>query len=137
MGRWIQSLTDGGINLPVRLVTRNQTDRDGKGGTGDSVGKLSKHRVLFAGIFSPLLALVLNIIFIQALLALSSNPESNWRCRLFISSSALPIPFLATLVLALKITAAYCEARSGRPCPFKAVTQHGNARRTGPDVQQP
>jgi cytochrome c biogenesis protein CcmG, thiol:disulfide interchange protein DsbE len=72
------------------------------GGTEDSVGKLSKHRVLVAGIFSPLFALVLNIIFIQVLLALSSNPENNWRLRLFISSLALPIPFLATLVLASK-----------------------------------
>ena len=66
------------------------------------MGKLSKHRVLVAGIFSPLFALVLNIIFIQTLLALSSNPENNWRLRLFISSLALPVPFLATLVLALK-----------------------------------
>ena len=63
---------------------------------------MSKHRVLVAGILSPLLALVLNIIFIQTLLALSSNPENNWRFRLFISSLALPVPFLATLVLALK-----------------------------------
>ena len=66
------------------------------------MGKVSKHRVLVAGIFSPLLALVLNIIFIQTLLALSSNPENNWRFRLFISSLALQVPFLATLVLALK-----------------------------------
>ena len=64
--------------------------------------KISKHRVLVAGILSPLLALVLNIIFIQILLALSSNPENNWRFRLFISSLALPVPFLATLMLALK-----------------------------------
>jgi peroxiredoxin len=49
-----------------------------------------------------LLALVLNIVFIQTLLALSSNPENNWRLRLFISSLALLVPFLATLALALK-----------------------------------
>ena len=73
-----------------------------RSGTEDSVGNLSKHRVLVAGIFSPLLALVLNIILIQTLLALSSNPENNWRFRLFISSLALPVPFLATLALALK-----------------------------------
>lgn len=66
------------------------------------MGNLSKHRVLVAGIFSPLLALVLNIILIQTLLALSSNPENNWRFRLFISSLALPVPFLATLALAMK-----------------------------------
>ena len=66
------------------------------------MGRVSKHRVLVVGIFSPLLALLLNIIFIQVLLALSSNPENNWRFRLFVSSLALPVPFLATLVLALK-----------------------------------
>ena len=68
----------------------------------DSVNKISKHRVLVAGMFSPLVALVLNIILIQVLLALSPNPENNWRFRLFVSSLALPVPFLATLVLALK-----------------------------------
>jgi cytochrome c biogenesis protein CcmG/thiol:disulfide interchange protein DsbE len=66
------------------------------------VTKLSKYRVLLVGIFSPLLAVVLNIIFIQILLALSPNPESNWRFRLLVSSLALPVPFLATLMLASK-----------------------------------
>jgi cytochrome c biogenesis protein CcmG/thiol:disulfide interchange protein DsbE len=66
------------------------------------VRKLSKYRVLLLGIFSPLLAVVLNIIFIQILLALSPNPESNWRFRLLVSSLALPVPFLATLILASK-----------------------------------
>jgi hypothetical protein len=66
------------------------------------VTKLSKYRVLLVGIFSPLLAVVLNIIFIQILLALSPNPESNWRFRLVVSSLALPVPFLATLMLASK-----------------------------------
>ena len=113
----------------------------------DSVGKVSKHRVLVAGIFSPLLALVLNIVLIQTLLALSSNPENNWRFRLFISSLALPVPFLATLVLALKdrrhgasfsfredrfgdrgtFNATYREACDGRARPFETVTQHGDA----------
>jgi cytochrome c biogenesis protein CcmG, thiol:disulfide interchange protein DsbE len=66
------------------------------------VANLSKYRVLLVGILSPLLALVLNIIFIQTLLALSPNPESNWRFRLLVSSLALPVPFLMTLMLALK-----------------------------------
>jgi cytochrome c biogenesis protein CcmG/thiol:disulfide interchange protein DsbE len=66
------------------------------------VANSSKHRVLIAGILSPVLALVLNVIFIQALLAVSAHPESNWRFRLVVSSLALPIPFLATLVLAMR-----------------------------------
>ena len=64
--------------------------------------KLSKHRVLLIGVLSPLLALVFNVILIQTLLALSPNPESNWRFRLLVSSLALPVPFLITLMLALK-----------------------------------
>jgi peroxiredoxin len=66
------------------------------------MANLSKYRVLLAGFLSPLLALVLNVIFIQTLLALSPDPESNWRFRLLVSSLALPLPFLATLLLALR-----------------------------------
>jgi len=66
------------------------------------VANLSKYPVLLVGVLSPLLALVLNIICIQTLLALSPNPESNWRFRLLVSSLALPVPFLMTLMLALK-----------------------------------
>jgi cytochrome c biogenesis protein CcmG/thiol:disulfide interchange protein DsbE len=66
------------------------------------VANPSKYRVLLVGILSPLLALLLNIIVIQTLLALSPNPESNWRFRLLVSSLALPVPFLMTLLLALK-----------------------------------
>jgi peroxiredoxin len=53
-------------------------------------------------VLSPLLALVLNVILIQILLALSPNPENNWRFRLFFSSLGLPVPFLVTLMLAAK-----------------------------------
>lgn len=63
---------------------------------------MSKYRVFFAGILSPVLALVLNIALIQGLLALSPNPERNWRFRLIVSSLALPVPFLITLLLAVK-----------------------------------
>jgi hypothetical protein len=61
---------------------------------------LSKHRVLLSGVLSPLLALVLNVILIQILLVLSSDPERNWRFRLVVSTLALLIPFLITLMLA-------------------------------------
>jgi len=61
---------------------------------------LSKHRVLLSGVLSPLLALVLNVILIQILLVLSSDPERNWRFRLVVSTLALPIPFLITLMVA-------------------------------------
>jgi peroxiredoxin len=63
---------------------------------------LSKHRVLFLGILSPILAILLNVIVIQVLLALSSNPEANWRFRLIVSTLAFPVPFFIALVLVLK-----------------------------------
>lgn len=78
-----------------------QTDRDDRV-RRTVVPHISKYRVLLAGIFSPVLALVLNIALIQTLIALSPNPESNWRFRLIVSSLALPVPFLITLILALK-----------------------------------
>jgi cytochrome c biogenesis protein CcmG, thiol:disulfide interchange protein DsbE len=68
----------------------------------DSVPNLSKYRVLLFGILSPPLALVFNVIVIQILLALSPNPENNWRFRLLVSSLALPVPFLMTLILAVR-----------------------------------
>jgi cytochrome c biogenesis protein CcmG, thiol:disulfide interchange protein DsbE len=73
-----------------------------RGGAKDSVPDLSRYRVLLSGILSPLLALVLNVFVIQILLALSPNPENNWRFRLLASSLALPVPFFLTLILALK-----------------------------------
>jgi cytochrome c biogenesis protein CcmG, thiol:disulfide interchange protein DsbE len=63
---------------------------------------LKKHRLLLIGIFSPLLAIVLNIVVIQILLAVTSRPESNWRFRLIVSSLALPVPFLVALLWARK-----------------------------------
>jgi cytochrome c biogenesis protein CcmG, thiol:disulfide interchange protein DsbE len=66
------------------------------------VPNVLKYRVLLAGILSPVLALVLNIALTQTLIALSPTPESNWRFRLIVSSLALPIPFLITLILAVK-----------------------------------
>jgi thiol-disulfide isomerase/thioredoxin len=69
---------------------------------GGQLFNLSKHRVLLAGILSPFLALALNVTAIQILLALSRDPESNWRLRLLVSSLVLPIPFIITLMLAWK-----------------------------------
>jgi peroxiredoxin len=66
------------------------------------MGKLSRYRVLIVGILSPVLAVVLNVIVIQILLALSPHPESNWRFRLAVSSLTLPVPFLLTALLAAK-----------------------------------
>lgn len=76
------------------------------------MANFSKYRVLVLGILSPVLAVVLNVVLIQSLLALSPNPESNWRLRLIISSVGLVIPFLATLLLAMK---KWRREKLGRP----------------------
>jgi hypothetical protein len=99
-GGWVK-LAQGWYKKSAPLVVINsQLAANARATQDDSPGKkcysanLSKYRVLLAGIFSPLLPLVLNVLFIQTLLALSPNPESNWRFRLLVSSLALPVPFL-------------------------------------------
>jgi cytochrome c biogenesis protein CcmG, thiol:disulfide interchange protein DsbE len=77
-----------------------ETESSRRGGV--LVPNLTKYRVLLLGIFSPLLALVLNVILIQILLAVTYDPENNWRFRLLVSSLVLPLPFLLTLLLATK-----------------------------------
>jgi thiol-disulfide isomerase/thioredoxin len=91
-----------GINSPTQPTSEPGLIKLIHAGKKSCVANLSKYRLLVAGILSPLLALLLNVIFIQTLLALSPNPESNWRFRLIVSSLALPLPFLATLILALR-----------------------------------
>jgi cytochrome c biogenesis protein CcmG/thiol:disulfide interchange protein DsbE len=71
-------------------------------GKKSSLANPFRYRVLLVGVLSPLLALVLNVVFIQTLLALSADLDSNWRFRLVVSSLALPVPFLLTVMLALK-----------------------------------
>ena len=73
---------------------------------------------------------------------------------MFVSSLALPLPFLATLIFAVRdrrqgrsfslrenrfgnrgvFAAAYRQARAGRPCPLETITQHGHARCASPAV---
>jgi peroxiredoxin len=96
------ALPADGINSLTRPDARPGLNKIIRTGKKSCMANLSKYRVLLAGILSPVLALVLNVIFIQTLLALSPNPESNWRFRLLVSSLALPLPFLATLLLAFR-----------------------------------
>lgn len=77
-------------------------DQNDGAGKKSSLANPFRYRVLLVGVLSPLLALVLNVVFIQTLLALSRDPDSNWRFRLVVSSLALPVPFLLTVMLALK-----------------------------------
>jgi len=64
--------------------------------------KLSKYRVLISGIVSPLAAIFLYAVVSQALLRASADPEKNWLSRLAIATLAMTVPFVCTLVLAIK-----------------------------------
>jgi hypothetical protein len=69
--------TVGGVNFLIRLGAKTRMSKLIRAGKKSCVANLSKYRVLLAGIPSPLLALVLNVIFILRLLALSLNPAKQ------------------------------------------------------------
>ena len=70
------------------------------------MGKLHKYRVLISGILSPLAALFLYAIVYAALTSFSADLEKDWLRRLSLSTLAMAVPFLFTLALAGKTTAA-------------------------------
>lgn len=61
----------------------------------------SKHRVLIAGIISPLAALFLYTIVYTTLTHFSTDLEKDWLQRLSLSILAMTLPFFATLALAM------------------------------------
>jgi peroxiredoxin len=71
-------------------------------GTGLVVSKLSKHRVLIAGILSPVAALFLYGLVYSALTRYSSDREKDWQFRLTVSTVAMLLPFVLTAFLAWK-----------------------------------
>ena len=66
------------------------------------MSRLSRYRVLVAGIVSPLAALFLYVLVYSTLTYLSSDLEKDWLFRLTVSTLMLAVPFLVTLVLAVK-----------------------------------
>jgi thiol-disulfide isomerase/thioredoxin len=64
--------------------------------------KLSKHRVLICGILSPLAALFLYALVYGTLTRYSADLERDWLLRLSASTLAMTVPFLVTLILAVK-----------------------------------
>jgi peroxiredoxin len=63
--------------------------------------RLSKFRVLISGILSPLAALFLYVLVYSILKRASSDLEKDWLFRLSLSASAMLLPFLVTLALAI------------------------------------
>jgi len=66
------------------------------------MAKLTKYRVLIVGVSSPLAALFLYVLVYSVLKRLSSDLEKDWLFRLSLSAVAMTLPFLVTLVLAMK-----------------------------------
>jgi len=64
--------------------------------------KLSKHSVLLCGILSPVAALILYALVYGTLTRFSAGLEKDWLFRLSVSTLAMTIPFLATVVLAMR-----------------------------------
>jgi thiol-disulfide isomerase/thioredoxin len=64
--------------------------------------KLSRYRVLGFGLISPLAALFLYALVYATLTQQSSNLEKDWLFRLSLSTVAMTVPFLVTLVFALR-----------------------------------
>ncbi|HEX4425069.1 MAG TPA: TlpA disulfide reductase family protein [Terriglobales bacterium] len=64
--------------------------------------KLLKHLVLICGILSPFAALFLYGLVYGTLTSYSTDLEKDWLFRLSISTLAMTVPFLITLVLAIR-----------------------------------
>jgi thiol-disulfide isomerase/thioredoxin len=72
------------------------------GGQIEATMKLSKHRVLLCGMFSPVLAPILYAVVYGTLKRFSADLEKDWLFRLSVSTVAMSIPFLATVAVALR-----------------------------------
>jgi peroxiredoxin len=66
------------------------------------MNKVSKYRVLIAGILSPFAALFLYSLVYMMLTEHSADLEKDWLFRLSMSALAMTVPFLVTLLLAVK-----------------------------------
>lgn len=64
--------------------------------------KLSRHRVLVCWILSPLAALFLYALVYGTLTRYSADLDKDWLLRLSLSTLAMTVPFLVTLILAVK-----------------------------------
>jgi thiol-disulfide isomerase/thioredoxin len=66
------------------------------------MGKILKNHVLIVGLLSPVLALVLYAIVYSALTSASSDREHDWLFRLAVSTLAMTVPFIVTVILLLR-----------------------------------
>lgn len=66
------------------------------------MGRLARYRVLFCGLLSPPAAIFFYAAVNGTLMKLSPDHEKDWPLRLSVSTLAMTVPFLVTLLLALK-----------------------------------
>lgn len=66
------------------------------------MSKLSRYRVLIAGILSPLAALLCYALIYSVLTAASRDPEKDWLVRLCISTLGMAVPLVIALAIARK-----------------------------------
>jgi peroxiredoxin len=78
------------------------------------VSRLSKYRVLIAGILSPLVALFLYVLVYGTLTRYSADLEKDWLLRLSLSTLAMTVPFVITVALAIKDGRAQAFSLSGK-----------------------
>jgi thiol-disulfide isomerase/thioredoxin len=76
--------------------------------------KLSNYRVLVSGILSPLAALFFYGLVYATLTRGSVDREKDWLFRLSLSTLAMTVPFLVTLVLAIKDRRQHALSLSGK-----------------------
>ena len=76
--------------------------------------KLSKHRVLICGILSPLAALFLYALVYGTLTRYSADLDKDWLLRLSVSTLVMTVPFLVTLILAIKDGRRHTFSLSGK-----------------------
>lgn len=91
------------------------------------MAKLSRHFVLFCGILSPILALVLYALVYGALTARSADVEKDWLFRLSISTAAMLVPSLLTLLLAARAARKRILGVSGKIGAILAILALGLA----------
>jgi len=78
------------------------------------MAQLSKYRVLITGVLSPLAAPFLYVLVYSILKRASSDLEKDWLLRLSVSTLAMILPFLVTLVLAIKDRRQHALSLSGK-----------------------
>src|SRR5436309_4691583 len=74
----------------------------------------SSHRVLIAGILSPLAAALFGMVVYFTLTRASADRDHDFVFRLALTSLAMVVPFIATLALALGDRRRNVSTRSGR-----------------------